>query len=552
MSSQFRSDFTFGSPVAESDHLLSVSYWDNGDFEAISSRVDFHCFVIGRTGSGKSAAFKLLEEKYPNRVVRIIPENLSLPYITNLDVTRQLLDLGVRLEPFFKALWKHVFVVEIIKHRYNIDSPEKKMNILSFIRNKLRNDAAKIKALEYLEEFGDKFWSETNERVRQIAESFESKIKASGSIDASLESLGIKSSSTVESENENRNFTEIKREVAVKYQRIVNETQLPRLNEMVVILNNEILDSEQHFTYLIIDDLDKEWVDGNLANQLIRCLFEAVLDMQQVKNLKILVALRTNIFQQLNYGEQMRGAQEEKFRSHSLNITWNKNNLKSLLESRAIGASKFYRLDPPKTLEDILPKGNKTDGEAIDYILNRTLMRPRDAISYLNTCLREATGRERMSWENMRQSEKKYSEDRLLALRDEWKDPYFGIEKLFRCFRGKPARMTKQQLSEVLEDIALLVVDEKFQGTTWLTPLCEHMWSGDTTKTWEDMYGPIANMLFNFGFIGYSKSANTNSKAIYSYDEISKVNTVMDIENIQQFEIHPAFRAALDIHNRES
>jgi len=76
MASKFRSNFTFGSPLAESDHLLSTAYWDNGDFDAISSHVDFHSFIIGRTGSGKSAAFRLLEEKFPGKVVRIIPENL--------------------------------------------------------------------------------------------------------------------------------------------------------------------------------------------------------------------------------------------------------------------------------------------------------------------------------------------------------------------------------------------------------------------------------------------------------------------------------------------
>jgi len=241
MSSKFRSDFTFGSPVAESDHLLSSAYWDNGDFDAISSRVDFRCFVIGRTGSGKSAAFKLLEERHPARVVRIVPENLSLPYITNLDVTRQLLELGVRLEPFFKALWKHVFVVEIIKHRYTIDSPEKKINILTLIRNKLKNDAAKVKALDYLEEFGDKFWSETNERVQQIAESFENKVRSTGNIEAALEAIGLRGSSKVEAETETRNVTEIKREIAAKYQRVVNDAQLPRLNEMSVTKNRGTL-----------------------------------------------------------------------------------------------------------------------------------------------------------------------------------------------------------------------------------------------------------------------------------------------------------------------
>ena len=69
MSRNFKSNFTFGGAVAESDHLLSVSYFDNGDYEAIESRDDKRCFVIGRTGSGKSAAFRRLKENYPENLL---------------------------------------------------------------------------------------------------------------------------------------------------------------------------------------------------------------------------------------------------------------------------------------------------------------------------------------------------------------------------------------------------------------------------------------------------------------------------------------------------
>lgn len=314
MSRNFKSNFTFGGLVAESDHLLSTAYWDNGDFEATESHEDARCFIIGRTGSGKSALFQHLSEKYPDKVVRIDPENLSLPYLLNLDIIKQLMELNVHLDPFMKTLWKHVIVVEILRHRYNITTPEQKQNILMFLIEKLKRDPVKIKALEYLDEFGDKFWCDADERVKQIADTLVQKIGAAGSINAGIPHIGIGGSGTME-----ETLTqETKQEITARYQKIVNETQLPRLNQMLVILNNEILDSPQHFTFLIIDDLDKEWVDGSLANLLIRCLFEAVVDMQKVEYLKILVALRTNIFHQLNYGKQSRGGQEEKFRGLSL------------------------------------------------------------------------------------------------------------------------------------------------------------------------------------------------------------------------------------------
>ena len=170
---RLKSNFTFGSVMAESDPLLSAAFVDNGDFDAIQSRNDYHrCFIIGRTGSGKSALFQHLEEVNPNRVVRIAPENLSLPYITNLGVAQHLLRMGVHLEPFLKALWKHVMIVEVLRHRYDVSSPEKKFNMLEQFRDWFKLNPSKLKAIQYLDEFGDKFWCEADERVKQIVESF--------------------------------------------------------------------------------------------------------------------------------------------------------------------------------------------------------------------------------------------------------------------------------------------------------------------------------------------------------------------------------------------
>lgn len=69
---RFRSNFTLGGSVAESDHLLPVARWDNGDYTAIKDFADHRRFLIGRTGSGKSAALHHLEEEFPERVVRIM------------------------------------------------------------------------------------------------------------------------------------------------------------------------------------------------------------------------------------------------------------------------------------------------------------------------------------------------------------------------------------------------------------------------------------------------------------------------------------------------
>jgi hypothetical protein len=541
MTQKFKSSFTFGGPMAESDPLLSAAYWDNGDFEAIASPSDPRCFVIGRTGSGKSAAFQHLEEISPTKVIRIIPENLSMPYITNLDVIQKLVALGVHLEPFLKALWKHVILVEILKHRYGISSPERKQSVLASLRDRISRNPAKARALEYLDEFGDKFWCETDERVKQIAEKFVQKIGSADSVGLDVKQLALKLSDSAE----DYSSREYKQEVASKYQKVVNEAQLPRLNEMIVILNDEILDSPQHFRYLIIDDLDKEWVDDSLANLLIRCLFQAVIDMQKVRYLKVLVALRTNIFRQLDYGGQARGGQEEKVRGMALHIRWTENDLRALMEHRMLAAFKFHGLALSPSLKGILPNNNRRTGEPVQYIFSRTMMRPRDVIQYMNRCVREAVGKNKISWESMFAAEKDYSEDRLLALRDEWKDPYLDIDKLFGLFRNKPCRFGRDQFENIAEEIALLIADDRFRGANWLTPLCQRLWeAGAGEDTWYDIYGPLVVLLFEISFIGLA--TGRDNKARYSYDNWVSIPRAVDLPETIYFEIHPAFWRALD------
>jgi hypothetical protein len=548
MPNKFKSNFTFGNVIAESDHLLADAYWDNGDFATIESYEDKRCFIIGRTGSGKSATFQHLIEKCPDKVVRIDPESLSLPYILNISVIHQLMNAGVHLETFMKTLWKHVIVVEILRHRYQINTPEQKQNILNFLMERLKREPGKAEAIKYLEEFGDKFWCETDERVRQIADTLVQKLNATGSLSASLLNAGAKSSGSIE-----ETLTqETKQEITNKFQKIVNEMQLPRLNQMIVILNNTILDNRQNFTYLIIDDLDKQWVNDELAILLIRCLFQAVVDLQQVKYLKILVALRTNIFQQLNYDKQSRGGQEEKFRGLALDIRWTENDLQNLMSTRAEAASRYYKIDPPLTLKDMLPNpGKRPDKTPLSYILSRTLMRPRDAILYLNTCTREATGREKITWDNIYHAEKAYSNERLLALRDEWKDPYLGIDKVFEKFYHKSAKLSNTEITEILEDIALLIGDRNFLGKQWLETMCEPMYAATSVqKTWEEIYGTLIKLLYNVGFIGITKGPH--GRPVFAYDDPGLTQINGNLSPNIYFEIHPAFRQALNIVDNHS
>lgn len=533
-----QSSANLGGEQAEADPLLEFVFYQSGDYETIESRLDPRCFIIGRTGSGKSAAFQHLEETHGKKVIRITPEDLSLPYIVDLRVIRYLDSLDVNLDLLYTALWKHVLLVEVIRRRYNVDSPVAKQNFLELIRDRIKRDPAKKAALEYLDEFGSSFWCETDERVREITETFEERIDAEARAQFGLLHVGVSAGS----DSGTIVTTGSRAEQADRFQRIVNQTQLARLNKMLNVLDEDILDTPHQSLYVIVDDLDREWVDERVANDLIRCLFKTVLDLKRVRHLKVLVALRTNIFHELDFGA--RGGQEEKFRSLVLQMRWTKRDLEELIDERV----RYFSMRNGSGLtavDDLLPHTNNTRGCAFDYILDRTLMRPRDTISFINECLVLHSGQGRLTWNDITRSEKSYSEKRLLALRDEWKPTYPDIQKVLSLFRDAKVPLSKDELGLYLDNAMLLLSEPSFLGIRWMTTLSEPMWSSTSDSSWTDLYHPLVKMLFEIGFIGMIQ--HSDGPVTYSYDNPDFANDPTNVDNAKGFLIHQAYHMALNI-----
>jgi hypothetical protein len=531
-------DFNLGGEQAEADPLLERAFFESDIYAAIASRANPHCFLIGRTGSGKSAALQRLEETKGSHVIRINPEDLSLPYILDLGVVQRLSELGVHLDPFFIALWKHVLLIELIRHRYQVDSPEAKRNFLATLTERVRRDPGKKAALEYLDEFGESFWCETEERVREITENFEKKIGGTASMDVPLPGIPA-----LTGEASSSSGVQVRSEQTERYQRIVNDTQLASLNKMIRVLDEEILDSPQHFTYVLIDDLDRDWVDDQLTNDLIRCLFRAVLDLQKVRQLKIVVALRTNIFDYLNFGSRT-GGQEEKFRSLAFAMTWTRRDLVALSDERAQVAADIWNLPDVAGIADLLPATTKQRGRATDFILDRTLLRPRDVIAFLNECVTRASGKRRLSWADLHDAEPYYSENRLLALRDEWKPTFPDISKVFDLFRSCPPSMSRVELSTRLDEAALLPADPAFAGVSWMTQLSEPLWSGVGIREWPELYQPLVGLLYDIGFLGIRIAG---VKVHFAHDTPGFAYRPTSLRESAAFVVHPAFHAALGI-----
>jgi hypothetical protein len=200
------------------------------------------------------------------------------------------------------------------------------------------------------------------------------------------------------------------------------------------------------------------------------------------------------------------------------------------------------------SVEQLLPAVGKARGNPFDYMLERTLMRPRDVIAFLNECLSQAVGKSRLSWHDIEAGEATYSYNRLLALRDEWKPNYPGIQKVFEVFRGAPIELSQKELGVYLDNVVLLAAEPRFEGVRWLTEIGEPLWTGAREpEEWSDSYRPMVKLLYDLGFLGIGDG----SGMYFSHDYSGYADAAEHLKPATRYAVHPAFHATLGVRKRQ-
>ena len=118
---RFSSGMAFGMAAAEQDSLLPDCFFPTTFYHIVRNIADPRSGLIGRSGSGKTAILERLKLD-GFRTVSINPEELAFRYLGSSDLIQALRESGVNLDYFYKLLWRHVFIVEILKHRFPEDA----------------------------------------------------------------------------------------------------------------------------------------------------------------------------------------------------------------------------------------------------------------------------------------------------------------------------------------------------------------------------------------------------------------------------------------------
>ncbi|MEK6481530.1 hypothetical protein WJR50_28560 [Catalinimonas sp. 4WD22] len=537
---KFKRNIDIGSLDAENDRFLIAAFVDKNDLTLLSDMSNPKSILIGRTGSGKSALIKYLE-KNEQYIKRIDPESISLRHLSNSDIIQYFKKLNVKLDLFYKVLWKHVFIVELIKLYYD-NNIDKSKSIIDWLKNQLPNKA-KQSSLDYLEKWEDKFWENTEYRIKEMETSLENRFKGELGGQVDIKEL-FKVLGKVDKESKDSNT--IKYEVINKAQKVVNESQIEHINNILDIMETKMFIKSQKKFFIIIDDLDKEWVSNTIVYDLLKALIETIKDLSRISNFKIVIALRTNIHKKILKSNLVRGVQREKYNHLYLDIKWSESELMQLLNNRLRELMRgTYTSDSP-TVEDVLPEAkshSKKQISGFDYLVQRTFMRPRDVIDFFNKCIKHADGKTRISREILRLAEDEYSHERLRALNDEWIENYGNLFCLYGFLKGKKDGFKRDEIVVVAEEYFVEII-----GNDEIKNL------NDELQSFFNNYGndfeaikllnKVLITLYETGLLGIKIGPETKTEYIYeSYTAIES----SDLTPVSKFYVHPMFKKALRI-----
>jgi hypothetical protein len=537
----FRSTDTVGAIEAENDkQFLEECFLDTGFLEILKDADDHRSILIGRTGAGKSALLSKLANESEN-AISINPHELALTHIANSNAVRFFSDLGVNLTPFFKFLWRHVFAIELIRLHSRLDGQGQPQDLSSLIVNMLPRDRKHDKAINYLKEHGGSFWKETEERVKEITRKLDE--RASESIGVNfVEDAKFDGSRTSQLSEEE------KREFIYKGQEVINGSQVKDLSTIIKLLSDIFSRNKQKRYHVIIDRLDEDWADTPLRVKLIRALIENSKDFQEVPNVKIVIALRSDLVDRVYRLTRDEGFQEEKYRACNLSLIWNKESMIRMLDGRISALVRRRYTTKDVCCVDILDpdlncqKTLGTDESAIDYMIDRTLYRPRDLISFFNDCIQLSDGRPVIDFEVITGAEARYSKERLKALFDEWRGTYPSLETISSLLRKKASVVEISSFSD--EDIQNILAQIYQSPEAGVSPLDRQIAQSlfETQITEEEARSRICYILYITGLAGLKVSLA--DKAIWAHQSPDFI-TETDVSEYEYLEVQPTFRRAL-------
>lgn len=534
----FRRHDIIGCAAAEEDDaFLNTCFVDTGDLQSILEFSDPKRIVVGRTGAGKTALLtKAANSNY--EVIEISPHGLSLNYIANNSVINFFETSGLNLAAYYTLLWKHLLVVELLKKRYQITNESDAKTVMTNIRGMITRDRSKEMAIDYLEKWGNKFWLTSETRMKELTERIEKELGAT--IEGKFKFLDISMQGA-------KNLTtEQKSEVVELGRKAVSGVQVRELNNLIDILNDTVFINKQQRFLVTVDSLDENWADDRIRYKLIKALIDAIRQFKKVDKVKIILSMRVDLLVEVLQSTKDPGFQQEKYASLYLYVKWSRSQLKELIGKRVNQLLKSRYTNHDVELSKIF--SSKVNGkiDPIDYIIDRTFMRPRDVIEFVNACISSSENESKVTSTAIKNAEEEYSTGRLIALASEWRGVYPNLKQVVETLYGVPEAFPLSDLTEVkLAELYENAVDEITDTSSdEITRNLDKLYEND--GNFGTIRSRFVRQLYQVGIFGIRFSSSSTTQ--WNYEAKSALQpTPLNLSGNTRITVHPMFHRVLGI-----
>jgi Mg-chelatase subunit ChlD len=264
---------------------------------------------------------------------------------------------------------------------------------------------------------------------------------------------------------------------------------------------------------VLIDKVDDVWNQTEESEMMIVGLIKAVHDLHStLRQTHFILFLRSDIYDTLKFNDA------DKLHSLEERLSWRDEELKHLVATRGKVSTGLSTSDTNELWEIIFDK--TVNGEpSFNYLLNRTLKRPRELIQFCNNALTEAQDNQNdhITAQDILRAERLYSNWKLKDLASEFTVQYPYLEELLSLFQGFKTEFGFDEFDKRYQETKVKLANPDLQ-----------------TVSTERML----QILFIVGFLG----TRVNKKNIFVYD-----NPLILLPQQEQIIIHPAYHFALGL-----
>ena len=294
---------------------------------------------------------------------------------------------------------------------------------------------------------------------------------------------------------------------------LIHSRPIRELNDSIT----EYLNGGKRDVWLLIDNLDKGWAVQAAHDEdilLLRSLLEATRKLQRQfesrgGELYSIVFIRNDIFQHLILEPAERGKETAAL------LDWNDADLfKDIIGRRIAQSTGIERPFDELWATFVAPHVRGED--SFQFILSRTLMRPREVLRFVGACINTAVNHrhDKVSESDILQAERAYSAEALVDISLEMRDVKFQYDNVPYAFIGCGAVLSRHQVEEQLEAAGIHGAD----------------------------LPEVIELLLWFGVMGIYVSED-DERHSYQFEHDPKL-MIAGVRNYA-YCIHPAFRAAL-------